>query len=379
MNKDREVHFNDVVAMVSRTRDQYVLDRYLKQDKNKPEKYQKKNILKELQKSIKKSDFSTDTKYKKELKKALELYLDIEKQDFTRIVKAGLFTQDNLAKYYFMKGEKAPTELDSEFEKILYNAKPSKKTETIRMCADADCMDQCQKNDVLCEYHRANVGTMKNKKAKLNTDNEIEMNAFFEALEKKEGKLTKKEKEDELVELGFIFGDLSFNTPRKDVIKEMEKKYKRYKKDLEKTKEKEEKIFDREVPLWKRELNAKNYKNEKYISADAKNNESYFRDRDLKWKAKADKLTDQITSINLNKRRPSKNLDKLRIRLRQLKKEEEDLKNKKKIKLIEAPPKYSRRKRKASVSSSSSRSRNPSIPSPKSSRSSRSRRSSRSS
>ena len=370
MNKDRDTHFSNVASMVSRTRDQYILDRYLKQDKNKPEKYQKKTILKELQQTIKKSDFSTVLKYKKEIKKALDFFLDIEKKDFTRIVKAGLFTRDNLAKYYFMKGEKIPTELDTEFEKILYNTVPSKKMETVSLCANEYCIDDCQKNDVLCEYHRATVKPVSNKKLKLNTENELEMNEYFNALEKKESKLTKKQKEDELVNLGFLFGDLSLNTSRKDVIEEMEKKYKAYKQKLETDKTKEEKIFDIEIPLWKRELNAKNYKNEKYIMADSRNKESYFRDRDLKWKAKANRLADQFISLNLNKRRPSKNLDKLRIRLRELKKEEEALKNKKKIKVIEAPAPYSRRKRKASVSSSSSGSRSPSIPSPQSSRSS---------
>lgn len=329
----RKKDWETMLGLLTNLRDQYIIDRYLKKDENKPEKYKKNTIFKTIQKTFQKPEGMTSEKYKKELKKSLKNYLEDELQDFKEIVELKLFGKDNLAKYYAIRGDKAPTELDQDFEKILYknSEKPSKK--------------QISKPSSSKVSYKPIA-----KKSKVNLENKEEMKKYFDKLEKKESKISKSQKNNELVELGYLLNDLSLE--RKDVLSKMTKLYDNYKNQLEKSKQKEEIVSKREIPMWKKEMDAKNYKNEIY-----KRNEA-LKDARYKNKYNIYSLEKDMSNIVISpKRKRSKNLENLKQRLAAIKKEEDEMKKRKMIKLIDIPtvtrsPKFKQGKKRRRSSSS---------------------------
>lgn len=115
------------------------------------------------------------------------------------------------------------------------------------------------------------------KKRKINLEDKKEFEAFFKSLEKIE-KVRSTKTDDILLSKGF--SKLSVNNKKeKNKFDVMKKQRYNLKKIISKTLEDPKSIVSKKIPMWKKEQNAENYKNEKYKKSEEKKDKYFSRGR----------------------------------------------------------------------------------------------------
>jgi hypothetical protein len=283
---------DNIHGMISSVRIQYVLDRYLK--KVKLPKYRDATVSKEQ---------------------------DIK--EFKEILNLGYFTAGDLAQYYIIRKGKIPPALNPDFESLVY---------TIGSTFKGKSPQKKQK----VSSPRASGSS-----SKINLDNQVEFEAYFEALEAQEKK--NKNLSKDLVNQGYA-------TPSKITKKYLDTIKKNIKKEIEnivKDSQKEFKSNEFTKTMYRREMDAKNYDNDVY-------KKSYFKRGTQQGLTKEEKLASQIIKLSV---KPKKSLpvtadeiEKIRKLVKGIALEEKQLKAKKTIR----PNSPVKRKRSASISTAGS-------------------------
>jgi hypothetical protein len=296
-----------LMSMRSDVRIQYIIDRYLKQEKNKPKKFQKAKVYKDiLEKSLKNESIA---------KKNLKEYYKKEKQDFKDIVESRIFTKEDLLKYYSIRNNgNIPQELDQDFEKFLIE----------------------YKEPTLSRREEKAPETSRFKYTPLNFDDEKFRNEYFYNLEKKEQKtklgreikLTKEE--EKLRKKGFLINKSGTSSKALVGMLNLQKNINKKNRNLENLNlapgrsDPSAPGLSKDSLVWKKQMNAENYKNRKYQNTEGRSSQAYFTNRQIKKSQKDEKdflsgiLERALRELKIENRPEQPDIKDLRKRIKEL-------------------------------------------------------------